>query len=77
MKNPAVEKAIAIAGSQKALGDRCGKAQSTICDWLNGNKKISPEYVPLLVAATNGEVPAYLFRPDLPDLFPHPKVSQP
>ncbi|MDH8206655.1 transcriptional regulator, partial [Klebsiella pneumoniae] len=30
MKNPAVEKAISIAGSQKELAKRCGKAQSTI-----------------------------------------------
>ncbi|PLL43450.1 transcriptional regulator, partial [Klebsiella pneumoniae] len=42
MKNPAVEKAISIAGSQKELAKRCGKAQSTICDWLNGKKRISP-----------------------------------
>ncbi|MGM1330860.1 transcriptional regulator, partial [Klebsiella michiganensis] len=27
MKNPAVEKAISIAGSQKELAKRCGKAQ--------------------------------------------------
>lgn len=73
MRNSAVEKAIEIAGgSQIALAKRCGRAQSTICDWLNGKKKISPEYVQLLVDATGGEVKAYEFRPDLPHLFPHP-----
>lgn len=72
MKNPAVEKAIKIAGSQKALAQRCGKAQSTICDWLNGKKKISPEHVHDLVEAVNGEVQGFEFRPDLPNLFPHP-----
>ncbi len=72
MKNAAVEKAIEIAGSQMALARRCGKAQSTICDWLNGKKRISPEHVHSLVAATDGKIPAYEFRPDLPALFPHP-----
>ncbi|HCO3629139.1 TPA: helix-turn-helix domain-containing protein [Escherichia coli] len=72
MKNEAVQKAIAIAGSQKELARRCGKAQSTICDWLNGKKRISPAFVPDLVNAVEGKVAAYEFRPDLPALFPHP-----
>ncbi|EHA4364012.1 transcriptional regulator [Escherichia coli] len=72
MKNPAVEKAISITGSQKELAKRCGKAQSTICDWLNGKKRISPVHVPDLVAAVNGEIKAYEFRPDLPSIFPPP-----
>ncbi|AXF65027.1 helix-turn-helix domain-containing protein [Leclercia sp. W17] len=71
-KNSAVEKAIAIAGSQKELARRCGKAQSTICDWLNGKKRISPAFVPDLVKAVDGKVAAHEFRPDLPALFPHP-----
>lgn len=75
MKNHAVEKAIAIAGSQMALAKRCGKAQSTICDWLNGKKRISPEHVHLLVSAAEGEISAYEFRPDLPNLFPHPEQA--
>ena len=72
MKNLAVEKAIAIAGSQKELAKRCGKAQSTVCDWLNGKKQISPVHVPGLVKAVGGAVQAFEFRPDLPELFPHP-----
>ncbi|MEL0577022.1 helix-turn-helix domain-containing protein [Pectobacterium punjabense] len=75
MKNTAIQKAIAIAGSQKELGKRCGKAQSTICDWLNGKKKISPEHVPALVDATGGQVLAHEFRPDLPSLFPSPNPT--
>jgi len=74
MKNPAVEKAIAIAGSQKELAKRCGKAQSTICDWLNCKKRISPVHVPDLVQAVNGEIQAHEFRPDLPSLFPPPET---
>ncbi|BCZ39806.1 TPA: helix-turn-helix domain-containing protein [Serratia marcescens] len=72
MKNAAVEKAIEIAGSQMALARLCGKAQSTICDWLNGKKRIKPEHVHALVIATGGKVQPYEFRPDLPHLFPHP-----
>jgi len=72
MKNEAIAKAIIIAGSQMALAKRCGRAQSTICDWLNGKKRISPEYVPDLVSAVEGKIAPYEFRPDLPDLFPHP-----
>jgi DNA-binding transcriptional regulator YdaS (Cro superfamily) len=76
MKNAAVEKAIEFAGgSQKSLAQKIGTAQSTICDWLNGNKRISPENVSKLVKATDGRVHAYEFRPDLPDLFPHPEQA--
>lgn len=77
MKNDAVEKAIAIVGSQKELARRCGKAQSTICDWLNGKKKISPVHVPALVRAAEGKIQAYEFRPDLPEIFPNPTDALP
>lgn len=73
MKNIAVQKAIAIAGSQKELAKRCGRAQSTVCEWLNGKKKIKPENVTKLVAATGGKIQPYEFRPDLPEIFPHPE----
>ncbi|MDR5611345.1 MULTISPECIES: helix-turn-helix domain-containing protein [unclassified Arsenophonus] len=73
MKNYGIETAIKIAGSQKALAKKCGLAQSTICDWLNGKKPVSPKSVPDLVEVTGGKVPAYRFRPDLPKLFPHPE----
>ncbi len=73
MKNIAVAKAISIEGNQVELAKKCGKSQSTICDWLNGKKKISPEHVPALVNAVN----AHEFRPDLPDVFPKPSNHQP
>lgn len=76
MKNAGIEKAIAIAGSQGKLAKRCGRAQSTICDWLNCKKRISPEFVPALVAAVEGQVGAHEFRPDLPSIFPPPEVQQ-
>lgn len=72
MKNVAIDRAIALVGSQSALAKKCQKSQSTICDWLNGKKKISAEHVPALVKAVDGKILAYEFRPDLPDIFPHP-----
>ncbi|WP_181335913.1 YdaS family helix-turn-helix protein, partial [Klebsiella pneumoniae] len=54
---------------------RSRKAKSNICDWLNGKKRISPVHVPDLVAAVNGEIKAYEFRPDLPSIFPPPNNS--
>ncbi|CAA2931202.1 transcriptional regulator [Arsenophonus endosymbiont of Bemisia tabaci] len=71
MKNYGIENAIKITGSQKALAKKCGLAQSTISDWLNGKKPVSPKCVSDLVEAIQGKVPAYRFRPDLPRLFPH------
>lgn len=75
MKNVAIDKAISLVGSQSALAKKCQKSQSTICDWLNGKKKISPEHVPALVKAVDGKILAYEFRPDLPDIFPHPETE--
>lgn len=75
MKNLGMEKAIEIVGSQSELAKLCQKSQSTICDWLNGKKKISPEHVPTLVEAVSGKVKSHEFRPDLPTLFPHPAGS--
>lgn len=68
-KNPGIEKAILILGSQKALASAVGCAQSTVSDWLNGRKKVSPEHVPIIVRSTAGGVLGYQIRPDLPDIF--------
>lgn len=69
MKHEAVEKAIAIVGSQAALAKAVGKAQSTVSDWLNGNKQVSVEGALLLAGATNGQISASEFRPDKASLF--------
>ncbi|KGT91262.1 transcriptional regulator [Erwinia typographi] len=76
MKNLGMAKAIELAGSQSELAKLCKKSQSTICDWLNGKKKISPEHVPTLVKAVSGKVQPHELRPDLPTLFPHPAPAQ-
>jgi DNA-binding transcriptional regulator YdaS (Cro superfamily) len=72
MKNPHVEKAIAIAGSQAALAKRVGHAQSLVSAWLLNRKRVSVDSVPVIVELTGGLVKAHELRPDLPTVFPHP-----
>lgn len=71
--NKEVYKAIDILGSQKKLASVCGLAQPTVWRWLHNKARVTPECVPLIVKATNGKCKAYLLRPDLPNLFPHPE----
>lgn len=70
MINEPIERAIAVVGTQKKLAERVGVAQPTVWSWLHSKKKVSPEYVPVLVAVTGGAVSAAEIRPDLPDVFP-------
>ncbi|WP_338011075.1 transcriptional regulator [Photorhabdus temperata] len=49
-----------------------GRSQSTVSDWLNGKKKVSPESVPSIVEITKGVVQPHELRPDLPKVFPPP-----
>lgn len=72
-KITSIEKAISIAGGQTHLAQKVGVTQGAVWKWLNGIKKVSPVNVVAIVSATNGEVKAHEIRPDLPDLFPHPK----
>ncbi|HAT1515390.1 TPA: helix-turn-helix domain-containing protein [Morganella morganii] len=74
MKNEIIDKAIESVGiTQLGFGRLIGVSQSTVSDWLNNKKKVSPRLVPLIVKLTHGTVKPYEIRPDLPDLFPHPK----
>ncbi|MCL9671540.1 MULTISPECIES: helix-turn-helix domain-containing protein [Enterobacteriaceae] len=70
--NQAIKTAIAIVGSQKKLGDACNVSQQAVFKWLHGKAKVSPEHVDSIVSATKGKIPAYVIRPDLPQLFPQP-----
>lgn len=70
--NQAIKAAIAIVGSQKKLGDACNVSQQAVFKWLHGKAKVSPEHVDSIVSATKGKIPAYVIRPDLPQLFPQP-----
>ncbi|MDM4190620.1 helix-turn-helix domain-containing protein [Klebsiella oxytoca] len=70
--NKVIKKALKIVGSQKRLAEICGVSQPAVHKWLNGGC-VSPEKVNAIVLATGGMVKAHEIRPDLPDLFPHPK----
>ncbi|WP_426817653.1 transcriptional regulator [Winslowiella sp. 2C04] len=72
MINQAIHRAIQTVGSQKKFADLVGVSQPNVWCWLHGKKRVSPEKVPAIVEATQGEVLAHEIRPDLPDLFPHP-----
>ncbi|EQB4330063.1 MAG: transcriptional regulator [Pseudomonadota bacterium] len=70
MKNEIIDKAIkSIGTTQIGFAKLIGVSQSTVSDWLNSKKKVSPRLVPLIVNLTNGKVKAYEIRPDLPELF--------
>lgn len=73
--NEVIRKAIKITGSQKKLGDACGVAQQSVFKWLHNKTKVSPEFVPLIVKATKGEIKDYEIRPDIPHLFKHPRSA--
>lgn len=67
--NEAIKTAIDIVGTQKKLGEACGITQQAVFKWLHNKAKVSPEYIPLIVKATNGQVKGKDIRPDLPHLW--------
>lgn len=70
MKNEIIDKAInSIGTTQLGFAKLIGVSQSTVSDWLNNKKKVSPRLVPSIVNLTNGAVKAHEIRPDLPELF--------
>ncbi|HEM6838329.1 TPA: helix-turn-helix domain-containing protein [Citrobacter koseri] len=75
MVNKAINSAIEFVGSQQKLADACGVKQPSVWAWLHGKKKVSAENAKRIELATDGNVPAYQIRPDLSDLFPHPKQA--
>ncbi|EMA4781333.1 helix-turn-helix domain-containing protein [Providencia rettgeri] len=70
--NEYIQKAIDLLGSQAALARACGVSQPAVFRWLNG-RRVKADHVMAIVNATNGHVKPHEIRPDLPDLFPHPK----
>lgn len=72
MVNKAIKSAIGIVGSQQKLALACEVKQPSVWAWLHGKKNVSAENAMRIEKATNGAIPAYQIRPDLPDLFPHP-----
>lgn len=59
----ALERAIAAAGGQAALGRALGVSQPTIHDWLHGTKRVPAERV-LAVEEASG-VSRHELRPDI------------
>lgn len=53
--NPAIEKAITIAGSQSQLARLVGVDQSAVHKWLFGGG-IRAQHIPALSRATNGQI---------------------
>lgn len=72
MVNKFIDKAIRMAGSQKKLATAIGVRQPTVWAWLHGMSNVSPGNARMIEIITEGRVPAYRLRPDLPHLFPHP-----
>ena len=59
MKNEIIDKAINSVGiTQLDFAKLIGVSQSTVSDWLNNKKKVSPRLVPLIVNLTKGAVKA-------------------
>lgn len=59
----ALEQAIAVAGSQGALGRICGVSQTAVWKWLQSSKRVPAEYVLATEAATG--VSKHDLRPDI------------
>lgn len=55
LKNPAIDKAISIAGGQRSLARLIGVRQSAVHKWLYGGG-IKSKCLPMIVEATRGEV---------------------
>jgi DNA-binding transcriptional regulator YdaS (Cro superfamily) len=61
----ALERAVAIVGSQSALARKLGLKQAHIWNWLNKTKRVPGEAVLGIEAATDGKVTRTELRPDL------------
>jgi DNA-binding transcriptional regulator YdaS (Cro superfamily) len=64
-KNPAVQRAILAAGSQKALADKLGLPQSAISKRLNGQVPVTAEWAVEVERVLRGAVKRHELRPDL------------
>ncbi len=73
--NHVIKAAIEAVGSQKKLAVEVGVSQPNVWCWLHNKKRVSPENVNAIVAATKGVIKAHEIRPDLPQLFPHPEKA--
>ena len=61
----ALQRAVAIVGSQSALARKLGLKQAHVWNWLNKAKRVPGEAVLAIEAATEGKVKRTELRPDL------------
>lgn len=73
MTNTALQRAIDIAGSQRALAAAIGKKQGHVWDWLNLRRHVPAEMAIPIEAAVGGRVTRHELRPDL---YPTPAPSE-
>lgn len=68
----ALQAAVERAGSQSALARTCGVTQTAVWKWLQSSKRVPPEHVLKVEAATG--VSRHLLRPDIypPEHVPPP-----
>ncbi|MBS7696250.1 MULTISPECIES: YdaS family helix-turn-helix protein [unclassified Chelatococcus] len=65
-RNPSLQRAIEIVGSQSKLAKMIGvRSQAAISRALLGEVKLSAELAVAVEAATAGQVPRWQLRPDL------------
>ena len=64
-RNPGVELAVRLAGSQTKLASLLGVGQSSVSSWLLGTKKIPAERAVQIEMEFDGRVSRALIRPDL------------
>lgn len=65
MSTSALERAIKIAGGQRALATACGVKQGHIWNWLNRDKKVPADLVIPVARATDYQVTPHQLRPDI------------
>ena len=70
MSRVAIEKAVALAGSQAELARRIGVKQAHVWNWLNRDAKVPADRVLAIEAATG------VSRHDLrPDIYPREEAA--
>lgn len=70
-----LQKAIAIAGGQKALARKVGVKQQNVSWWINKSKKVPAERCAAIERATNGAVKREQLRPDVFGPAPDAKAA--
>lgn len=69
---PHLERAVKLAGSQRALAKKAGLSQQGISWLLNGAVQISAEAALSIEAATGGQITREMLRPDI---FERPRAQ--